>query len=298
VSADGETLYALSRAADSLIIRNLASREVTALGKKMPANGAAALKLPTVLPPAPAPGASGESSGPLSGQLVASGKGGVAYAAQPHAGRILKVDAKGRVEIFAGTGAPAQRQACCGSVLAVATDAKGNVYVAGLSRTSASDGTPGYSRPGVWLFNTGKQGLLAFGQQVAPGRAVRVAGSETATDFDGEGKKATEVLLVLPFGLGIDRKGNLYVSDASANYPVIQSVRKIDSSGTMTTAVGAGQTGFNGDGLNARLSTLNGPAGLAIDQCGNLLIADSGNDRIRRLNLESACRAGRGGYPG
>jgi len=180
----------------------------------------------------------------------------------------------------------------------VATDAKGNVYVAGRSRTSASDGTPGYSRPGVWLFNTGKQGLLAFGQQVVPGGTVRVAGSDTSKDFEGEGKKATEVALLLPYGLAIDRAGNLYVSEASANYPVIQSIRKIDPSGTMTTAVGAGQTGFNGDGLIGKLSTLNGPAGLGIDRCGNLLIADAGNDRIRRLTLRDSCGVGREGRPG
>jgi len=51
--------------------------------------------------------------------------------------------------------------------------------------------------------------------------------------------------------------------------------------------VGTGQAGFNGDGLPPLLTTLNWPFDLVMDQAGDLLIADTGNNRIRRVNIAS-----------
>jgi len=67
------------------------------------------------------------------------------------------------------------------------------------------------------------------------------------------------------------------------------SIRKVDTAGTITTIAGTGIFGFNGDGLKARSTHLNSPAGLAIDRCGNLLVADRGNDRVRLVNLAGPC---------
>jgi len=68
------------------------------------------------------------------------------------------------------------------------------------------------------------------------------------------------------------------------------TVRKIDAAGIITTVVGSGVRGFNGDGLKGPLTALSGPSGVALDDCGNLLVADPGNDRVRRLTLAATCR--------
>ena len=81
-----------------------------------------------------------------------------------------------------------------------------------------------------------------------------------------------------PSGIATDRLGNLYISE------VYNRVRKVSAaSGVITTIAGDGQFGFSGDGGPASSATLNEPFGLAVDAYGNLFIADSGNNRIRKL---------------
>jgi len=59
----------------------------------------------------------------------------------------------------------------------------------------------------------------------------------------------------------------------------------------IATVAGVGIVGFNGDGLKGLLTTLNQPKDVAVDECGKVLIADFGNQRIRRLNLGGDCPA-------
>jgi len=74
-----------------------------------------------------------------------------------------------------------------------------------------------------------------------------------------------------PWGLAVDSAGNLFVADLD-NY----RVRKISPGGTITTVAGIGKEPYAGDGSLASETGLRGPAGLAIDPAGNLLISDSG----------------------
>jgi hypothetical protein len=90
-----------------------------------------------------------------------------------------------------------------------------------------------------------------------------------------------------PRALAVDPKGNLFVADAQE-----QSVRRVDPAGVISTLAGTGGAGFNGDGLDARVSDLSNPSSLAIDRCGNLLIADHGSGRIRRFLLAPPCTPG------
>lgn len=110
-----------------------------------------------------------------------------------------------------------------------------------------------------------------------------VAGNGTP-GFGGDGGPAVEAQLRRPAGLAVDRQGNLYIADAGEN-----SVRRVDKSGTISTAVGTGTPGFNGDGYKGPLTQLNLPLDVAVDNCGNVLIADKGNDRIRRLQVARSC---------
>jgi sugar lactone lactonase YvrE len=79
-----------------------------------------------------------------------------------------------------------------------------------------------------------------------------------------------------PFGLAIDKQGNLYVSDAGEN----NRIRKITPEGVVSTLAGEGEGFQDGQGAVARFNT---PSGLAVDADGNLYVADTGNNAIRRV---------------
>lgn len=85
---------------------------------------------------------------------------------------------------------------------------------------------------------------------------------------------------VAPVSLAFARNGDAYFSDAA------NRVRRIDAAGEVTTVAGTGQAGFEGDGGPATSARLNLPRGLAVTADGSLLIADSGNHRIRRLRTD------------
>src|SRR5262249_42838020 len=96
----------------------------------------------------------------------------------------------------------------------------------------------------------------------------------------GDGGPAVDANLNFPGAVAVDRDGNVYIADAGNN-----RVRRVDaSSGTITTIAGTGSSGSGGDGGQATSATLYLPYGLAIDLDGSLLISDSFNHRIRRID--------------
>lgn len=100
----------------------------------------------------------------------------------------------------------------------------------------------------------------------------------------GDGGAASTAELNDPSGLALDGAGNLYIADTKNNV-----VRRIDAvSGVITTVAGQmGVKGFAGDGGAATSALLNAPQGLALTPGGDLVIADSGNNRVRQLTLAS-----------
>lgn len=102
-----------------------------------------------------------------------------------------------------------------------------------------------------------------------------------AGGYSGDGGKATAATLSAPTGLVLDRAGNLYVAD-SGNH----RIRKIARDGTITTIAGTGSGGFSGDGGPATSAQLFSPTALAFDGAGNLYVADSGNNRVRRIGTD------------
>ena len=94
----------------------------------------------------------------------------------------------------------------------------------------------------------------------------------------GDGGPAINASFNEPTGLAFDAQGNLYVADSQNN-----RIRKISSSGIITTAVGTGAQDFSGDGGQAVAASLNLPRGITIDKNGNLYIADADNNRIRKV---------------
>jgi sugar lactone lactonase YvrE/PKD repeat protein len=128
------------------------------------------------------------------------------------------------------------------------------------------------------------------------GIITTVAGNG-ALAYYGDGGQATAAALNYPFAMGIDAAGNLYICDSYNNV-----IRKVTTSGIISTVAGIDSAGFNGDGIQATAAGLNDPSGLTFDTNGNLYIADTGNNRIRKIStsgiISTVAGNGTGGYGG
>lgn len=101
--------------------------------------------------------------------------------------------------------------------------------------------------------------------------------------YAGDGGPAAQAAMNEPYEIRFDARGNLFVVEMQNHI-----VRRIDAQKkTITTVVGTGHPGFSGDGGQATKAQLSRPHSIALDTAGNLYIADIGNHRIRRVDLES-----------
>ncbi len=101
--------------------------------------------------------------------------------------------------------------------------------------------------------------------------------------FAGDGEPATEARLSNPRGVAVDRAGNLYIADSSND-----RIRRVDrQTGVISTVAGLGERGFGGDGGQAGVARLYFPHGIALDETGNLYIADAGNHRVRKVEAHT-----------
>ena len=205
------------------------------------------------------PATSAEISDPSG---VAFDGAGNLYIADAENNRIRKVDTGGTITTVAGTGArgffgddgPGIR-AQLDSPMGVVLDGAGNLYIA----------------------DTGNDRIRKVDTD---GTITTVAGSGAA-GFSGGGGPATGARLSRPMGVALDGAGNLYIADADNN-----RIRKVDTSGTITTVAGTGTEGFSGDGGPATSAELSFPTGVAGDGAGNLYIADTANNRIRKVDTD------------
>ncbi|HEY9899104.1 MAG TPA: SMP-30/gluconolactonase/LRE family protein [Pantanalinema sp.] len=110
---------------------------------------------------------------------------------------------------------------------------------------------------------------------------LSIAAGTTGLGFNfGDFGPATSLSLSSPMGVSLDAAGNLYIAESSGS-----RVRKVDTTGHMTTVAGQfGNPGFEGDGGAATAARLNGPRAVAADAAGNVYIADTGNNRIRKVS--------------
>jgi len=97
--------------------------------------------------------------------------------------------------------------------------------------------------------------------------------------YSGDGGPATNASFIQPFGIALDSAGNIYISDHSAFV-----IRKVNTAGIITTIAGIGHNGYSGDGGPATAAELRQPAGMICDNKGNLFFADATNNRIRKIN--------------
>jgi uncharacterized protein (TIGR03437 family) len=115
--------------------------------------------------------------------------------------------------------------------------------------------------------------------------------------FGGDGGPATEAGMFDVSGVAVDEKGNVYIADMD-NF----RVRKVNTSGVISTLAGNGAFGFTGDNVAATQTALASPTAVAVDIAGNVYIADLFNARIRKVNPQGVITtfAGTGvaGYSG
>lgn len=125
------------------------------------------------------------------------------------------------------------------------------------------------------------------------GVITTVAGNGSPT-YAGDGGAATNASLYNPTGVALDAVGNLYIGDTANNL-----VREVNTNGIITTVAGNGYEGDGGPATNAYLSS---PQGVAVDAYGNLFIAESGENRVRRVDVNGIITTvagnGDGGYSG
>jgi sugar lactone lactonase YvrE len=110
------------------------------------------------------------------------------------------------------------------------------------------------------------------------GRLIVVAGTGEG-GFSGDGGPATKARLNAPHDLAFDTEGNLLIADTFNH-----RIRRVDRQGVITTVVGIGEAPYAGYGAPAPKDRLNNPQGVAVDRAGNILIADTYNRVVRRLD--------------
>jgi len=139
----------------------------------------------------------------------------------------------------------------------------------------------------------------------ASGIITIVAGSGIP-GYEGDGGSATQAKFLFsplglpvpgPEGIAAADDGNLYITDSGNN-----RIRKLDVNGTVSTVVGTGTRGYGGDGGPAQLAVLADPRGIAVDRFGNIVVADTGNHRIRKVDrsgvISTIAGTGRQGFSG
>ncbi|HTD39239.1 MAG TPA: NHL repeat-containing protein [Mucilaginibacter sp.] len=221
---------------------------------------------------------------------------------------IRKMDTAGMVTTLAGVGGirgsvnGVDSVATFNKPFGVAADASGNVYVAdagnnkirlitaatGMVSTFAGTGIVGasdvpdsvsFSSPlGVAVDSSGNVYVADYENNLirkitSAGVVSTLAGSGAAGANDGLDTAAT---FKLPEAVAVDVAGNIYVADNGNNL-----IRKVTPAGQVSTFAGSGQRGSaNGTGSAA---SFNSPFGIAVDVAGNVYVADSGNNLIRKI---------------
>ena len=135
----------------------------------------------------------------------------------------------------------------------VAVDKAGNLYISDTGHSTVRKVTPN-------------------------GKLSTIAGNGNQ-GYGGDGASALKASLNGPNGLAVDPAGNVYVADVLNN-----RIRKVDTSGNISTVAGTGGFGFSGENVPGQGAELSWPDAVALDSAGNLYIADSLNWRVRKLN--------------
>ena len=253
---------------------------------------------------------------------IARSSSGTRYIADTFNVRIRTVQSDGIIRTvvgmgtrgFSGDGAAAT-SALISSPYGVAVDAAGNIYFSdSLNHMVRKVGTNGTITriAGTGVQGYGGDGLNAVDAllNLPTGLAVDTAGNVYVADtqnhrirkistdgkiatvlgtgqpnYNGDGGAGSESPVFYPEGVALDSAGNLYVADTFNH-----RVRKLSTAGVVTTVAGNGIAAFRGDEAAANAASLNYPRGVFVDASGNILIADSINNRVRMVTENGVIR--------
>ena len=211
---------------------------------------------------------------------------GALYIADSQNQRVRKILAAGVISTVVG-GSPST---ALETPVALAVDVAGTLYVADMSSavhsyTAAGAWTvvPGLGAPHDLAVDLNGDLYIADGvriREVAAGQMQTVAGDGYLHAI-GDGGLATAALLSQPSTIALNAAGSLYIADTGT-----QRVRQVLPSGVIQTLVGTGVAGSAADNIAASAATLNSPLGVALDAAGDILIADTWNQRIRQVGAD------------
>jgi sugar lactone lactonase YvrE len=223
-------------------------------------------------------------------------------------GQTISTIAGGMLVGYSGDGGPAT-DAALNAPGGMCVDGAGNVYfadvsnncvrkinTAGIITTVAGNNTAGLSGDGgpatsaqlnepmaVAVDTSGNLYIVDNSNHCirkvnATGIITRFAGTGVM-GFSGDGGLAISAQLHYPEGVAVDGSGNVFVCDAGN-----ERVRKVDASGIITTVAGSGSVGSYGDRGPATAAAFVIMYGIAVDDTGNIYIADAGNECVRKVN--------------
>ena len=303
LAVSGNTLYFSDGAANRVRKLNLATGEITTAA----GNGAS--------------GESGDGGPAMEAALNAprgltlDGSGNL-YLADSANNWARKVTNDGKINVIAGTGAAITRgdggsalNASLYEPYAVAVDSSGNTFVAersgnvvrkvssaGIITTVAGTGDSGAPTSETGTAINQKMNLpvalaaLSSGsilvadsynnriRKLSPDGTITSVAGTGYYSYGGDGGPATAAFLKNPAGIAVDAAGNIYIADTKNHL-----IRRVDTSGIISTIAGTGASGYNGDGSPATAYRLNGPTAIATGPGCSLLIADTDNQCIRQL---------------
>ena len=258
---------------------------------------------------------------------------GTVYVADTDNHVIRRIDTDGTITTIAGTGQPGYggdggpaTEAWITSPHGVAVDHLGNVYIAdsrnhrvrrvnpnGVMSTVAGTGRSGFDgdrgparlallstpkgvavdRHGdLYIADTGNHRIRRVNSS---GVIVTVAGIGEAGG-SGDGGAAIDARITNPRAVAVDRQGRFSILEGTEGE--IGRVRRVGADGVIELLAGTGQTGFGGDGGPATEALLNHPRDLAADAAGNVFIADSENERVRKVDTSGTITTIAGAPPG
>lgn len=248
--------------------------------------------------------------------------------AQTTSGYTIATFAGNGTKGFTGDGGAAS-SAELGGPTGLAFDGSGNLFFvdnfnqrireitsSGTISTIAGTGTSGYAGDNAAAskaqisapsyITVDSSGTIYF-SDTANGVVRKIAGSTISTfagnnadgsGYNGDSQAPTSAQLYSPEGVTVDSSGNLYIGDTGNN-----RIRMVPKAGSTITTYAGGVSGYYGDGGPAIYARIFGPHGIAFDSAGNLYIADTGNNRVRKIDASGiittvAGSSGVGGFGG
>ncbi len=193
---------------------------------------------------------------------VAVGASGVLYISDTQNQRVRAITPGSAITTLAGSGVAGFNGeiespgiALLNRPLGVAADAMGNWYVADTANNRVRKVQSG-------------------------GNLSTIAGNGNASYF-GDAGLATKGSVNHPEGVAVDTAGNVYIADT-----LDHAVRMVTPEGVLSTVAGTGNPGYSGDGGPANQASLRNPGGVAVDAGGNVYVADTENNQVRRIDTQ------------